>query len=138
VFNACHPSSQARHAHLACVLNSSGTPHPHIPTQNLNELSAVICCQQFFRMSQGHPENLLRTDNGRFFAAVNRLYICMGFVINIHDARQKGHGARPMRGGKRGTRICLNIFSCLKICLSFSSCLNFCLSFSSCLKICLN
>ena len=90
------------------------------------------------RYDLGHPENLLRTDNGRFFAAVNRLYICIGFVIKIHDARQKGHGARPMRGGKRGTRICLNIFSCLKICLSFSSCLNFCLSFSSCLKICLN
>ena len=79
-------------------------------------------------------KNLLRTDNGRFFAAVNRLYICIGFVIKIHDARQKGHGARPMRGGKRGTRICLNFFSCLKICLSVSSCLNFCLSCSFCLK----
>jgi len=36
---------------LACVLNSSGIPYPHIPTENLNELSAVIGCQQFFWMS---------------------------------------------------------------------------------------
>ena len=38
----------------------------------------------------------------------------------------------------RGTRICLNLFSCLKIWLSFSSCLKSCLSFSCCLKNCLN
>jgi hypothetical protein len=48
---------------LACVLNSSSLSCPHIATPNLNELSAVICRQQFFRMSrQRDPKSFVRIE----------------------------------------------------------------------------